>query len=154
MVGEMTYEEAYKRFAFDCESGKVFYKVPTLRKRAGEEAGTPDWRGYLSVNVNSKTYQVAHIVWLLHYGELPHELDHIDRNPSNNRFSNLRSVTHIQNVENRSSNKIGYPGISQKNAFGRKPRWQVRSHGEDRKYIGTFASLEEAIAAWKKHFGQ
>jgi hypothetical protein len=55
-------------------------------------------------------------IWLYMTGELPdREIDHIDLNKTNNRWSNLRLATHGQNSSNRpaqSNNSIGLKGIS------------------------------------------
>ena len=63
-----------------------------------------------------KRLQLHHFVWLLKTGELPNKtIDHQDRNPGNNKFSNLRLATSQQQKQNRGKrkdNSSGYIGVS------------------------------------------
>jgi hypothetical protein len=76
------------------------------------------------------------------------EWDHIDRDPTNNQRHNIRAVTHVHNLHNqplRSNNTSGYNGIypTKWGTFG------VDIFAGKRIGIGTFKTLEEAIAARK-----
>ena len=55
------------------------------------------------------------------------EIDHINRNPSDNRRENLRVVTHLENMQNLSKNKTNTSGVS--NVYYNKQR---------NKYFGRF----------------
>lgn len=91
---EMTYKEANERFTYDPETGKLFYKINSQTKKAGEEAGYDNGKGYLIVKVGYRRQRVARIAWLLSYGEWPlKDIDHVDRIRTNNRISNLRCVS-------------------------------------------------------------
>lgn len=64
--------------------------------------------GYVGLLISSqpkryKFYYVHQLVMLTYLGDCPGgmEVDHIDLDPSNNHISNLRYVTHKQNVETR-----------------------------------------------------
>lgn len=59
--------------------------------------------GYVYIRVHGVVNRfVAHrLIWLYHHGEWPKEfIDHIDRNPSNNRIENLRECTQQENMQN------------------------------------------------------
>lgn len=62
--------------------------------------------GYIryTVRVNKKTKSVnaARVVWESFYGLIPkgYEIDHINSDKSDNRLSNLRVVTHKENMAN------------------------------------------------------
>lgn len=76
------------------------------------------------------------------------EVDHIDGDGLNNCRSNLRPVTHKQNLENRrlnKNNKSGVRGVSW-NKRARKWRAYVMSNGIE-KHLGFFTRLEEAEKA-------
>lgn len=77
------------------------------------------------------------------------ECDHIDGNGLNNQKSNLRAVTIRQNQQNRHVKKSsGFPGVS----FHKRYKiWgsQLRIGGKT-KYLGSFATEEEAATAYQE----
>lgn len=88
------------------------------------------------------------VAWsLMHGGDEPDMIDHIDGNKLNNRISNLRAATRGDNLANsrlRADNTTGGKGIT------KRPRgtYVVRiAHQGKRHHIGSFATIEEAAAA-------
>lgn len=74
-------------------------------------------------------------------------IDHIDGNGANNQRSNLRLVTHRQNLQNRhESQSSKYAGVSW-NKKGRKWKAQIRI-GKTRKHLGFFTEEEKAYSAY------
>lgn len=88
-------------------------------------------------------------------------VDHIDGDGLNNRRSNLRKCTHMQNKWNetklRASNKSGFKGVSQ---MPRCPsRWVAHITVRGRNtYIGSYRTPEEAARAYDcaayAHYGE
>jgi HNH endonuclease len=77
-------------------------------------------------------------------------LDHKDRNPSNNRISNLREATSSQNTAN-SKKKNGSRNGLRGTELVPSGSWQARINSSSKKaYLGTFDTPEEAHAAWCK----
>lgn len=81
------------------------------------------------------------------------EADHINGNTLDNRRSNLRVVTHAQNMQNRPAHKNGqssYRGVWWDKDSN---RWRAEARLDGKKYcIGLFADEHEAdraIAAWR-----
>ena len=76
-------------------------------------------------------------------------VDHVDGDGLNNRRSNLRFCTAAENTANsvveRRKRLAGYRGVT---AHRRKFRAQIKT-GERRIYLGSFATAEEAAAAYK-----
>lgn len=75
------------------------------------------------------------------------EVDHINHNGLDNRKSNLRLCTHMQNTFNqviRKSNTSGFKGVHKK-----RDKWvaQIRGNG-GRHYLGNFETKEEAAMAY------
>jgi hypothetical protein len=68
----------------------------------GKQAGYVDGQGYISVGYKGKILAAHRLAWILYYGEWPKfEIDHINRNRSDNRIENLRDVSHGKNMLNR-----------------------------------------------------
>jgi hypothetical protein len=84
-------------------------------------------------------------------GDCPKEVDHINGDPTDNRWSNLREATPQQNKFNRGtckSNKSGFKGVSRHKQNG---NWVAEITHNYRKYhIGCFDTPEEAHEAYKK----
>lgn len=61
-----------------------------------------NWAGYHSVFIEGKMRTVSRVVYEAFKGEIAKslEIDHIDTNKDNNHLSNLRAVTHKENVNN------------------------------------------------------
>lgn len=59
--------------------------------------------GYQVISLKGKLLYVHRIVWELVYGLIPsnYEIDHIDRNPSNNHIDNLRLASKTDNMRYR-----------------------------------------------------
>lgn len=118
---------------------------------AGKEAFTANNRGY-GYGTLCRRNILAHVVaWALYYGEWPDQfIDHIDGDRSNNRIDNLRKVSRMDNQRNvkmSARNKSGTMGV-----YWASDRNQWRAEigdGKRRIKIGSYSTLEEAVAARK-----
>ena len=80
----------------------------------GKEAGGPTSDGYLRINLLNKKYKSHRLAFLYVYGYMPKNTDHEDHDGTNNRISNLKDVTHKQNLRNmrmKKSNTSGTTGV-------------------------------------------
>lgn len=109
----LTYERAIEIFRYDGETGVLERKLKNGEWRVCGDK--PNSHGYGQVWVDGKMYKTHRLVWLLVYGVRPeHEIDHIDRNPMNNKIENLRAASPSENQHNqgmRRNNTSGYPGV-------------------------------------------
>ena len=93
----------------------------------------------------NKPHKVHRLIFLLEYGYLPKEIDHINGDRQDNRIENLREVTRSQNQFNKTmckNNTSGTRGVSWHQKSG---SWVVRvcANGKS-KSIGYFKDLELA----------
>jgi hypothetical protein len=85
-------------------------------------------------------------------GQPSQTVDHIDRNPLNNRRSNLRLATYAEQSQNRvhPNASSGVRGVTWHRRAG---KWQVQHElAGSAHYLGLFSDLEEALVvaeAWR-----
>lgn len=88
-------------FVYDAETGVLRWKHDRRKVRAGDIAGTLRGR-YLLVKINRVTHYVHRVAWAIYYGVWPiQNIDHINRNPGDNRICNLRDVPQAVNARNK-----------------------------------------------------
>ena len=108
--------EAYikSHWHYDASSGCV------RRADGSRVKGYQDDKGYLIVSFRNKSriekIKMHHLVWALHNGRLPKQIDHINGDRGDNRFENLREATARENSLNavypwKPNAKTGLPGI-------------------------------------------
>ena len=106
--------------------------------------------GYCRTKFLGKKVALHHLVWIMHNGAIPKGMyiDHIDRDITNNKISNLRLVTpsgNSQNAKASTRNTSGYKGVCWKNL---NKKWQayINIRGSYH-YLGLFEKLEDAVTA-------
>lgn len=121
--------------------------------RAGSVIGTKDKDGYVVARFRGKQWKLHHMVWLYHYGYKPTMIDHINRDPSDNRIENLREANksiNAFNTDKPSNNTSGYKGVSWD---AKRNKWHayigVKKAGAEkaRKHLGYHEIIEDAIDA-------
>ena len=124
-----------------------------VRKRLNRQTGTRLANRNIQISIYQKRYYAHRLAWLYMTGEWPENLiDHIDRNPSNNRFENLRQCVREQNVQNisliKASTISGLVGVTW---FYPRNKWQARIMlNRKSRSLGYYDSKEEAHAAYVK----
>jgi hypothetical protein len=113
---------------YDPETGIFTWAVDRQRYKAGTIAGSINSCGYVHIGINGKTYKAHRLAWVYVYGSISKELqiDHINRNRVDNRISNLRLATSVeqgQNITHSIRNTSGYPGISWQKSHN---KWRAR----------------------------
>ena len=122
----------------------------------GNIAGYISIRGYIKIKIDGKCYLGHRLVFLMHHGYIPLQIDHIDNNPSNNKIDNLREVTNSQNSFNQKKSKFyngkltssKYKGVSWNKAA---KKWQamIKINGKS-VGIGYFIYEQEAAQAYNE----
>jgi hypothetical protein len=118
------------------------------RVRPGQEAGCFDGNGYRTLLFRRKQYLGHRVAWALHHGRWPEELDHKDRNPSNNKLANLRECSHTDNCANM-LRPAGISGVRGAVWNKKSGKWQAQfKRAGKTQYLGLFETAEEAASAW------
>lgn len=131
---------------FEYRDGELYWKIATTnRHKSDRMAGSMHPSGYKYTGIYGKRYKNHRIIFMMHHGYLPKEIDHIDRNPSNNRIENLRESNRVLNMQNtgtRKNNKSGIPNVCWHKANG---KWSVKMNvNKQSKHFGYFDDLELA----------
>jgi len=149
MKSNLTQSELKDQFDYDAENGWLIRKKNRYGNPYNKPSGhRPTNNGYGQLMVNRTSYLTHRLIWLYHYGEFPDEfIDHIDGNRSNNRIDNLRLVDSKMNNHNAKINKNNKYGFSNVSWHTKKRKYRVDIN---RKHIGYYKTLEEAILVAKK----
>ena len=132
---------------YDPDTGIFSWRYGT--PRFGKPFGGTNTRGYMHGKVLGKKWMLHRLAYFLMTGVMPgseDEIDHINHNKSDNRWSNLRLTTKIENDRNRSgpqaNSNTGYRGVS----FNKKSRkYEAYLHYDGKqKRLGWFDTAEDA----------
>jgi hypothetical protein len=114
---------------------------------AGKSAGSVKPGGRIDVAIGHKLYKAHRLVWLYIHGEpVPDVIDHIDHDKLNNRFTNLRAATKLQNGANSGKRKNNTTGIKGVGLWHGYYRARIMFEGKDIS-LGYFQTIEEAAKA-------
>ena len=121
-------------------------------KWAGREAfACVTIEGRLRGGLFGYNYLAHRVIWAMETGEWPKDqIDHEDGDPVNNRFKNLRDVTHNTNQKNmrlRDDNTSSYCGVSMRRDTG-KWRAFIAIDGKHTS-LGSFKCITAAAVARK-----
>lgn len=142
---------------YDAENGRLLWIRPPKggRAREGSEAGTIDVYGYRVVRYKGKGYKVHRIVWLMVTGEFPEGvIDHIDGDRQNNRWTNLRDVSWLENSHN-SRPRGGLSGVRGVSWFSQYGKWKASfTLAGVHYFVGYYDSVDPARAALERARGK
>lgn len=133
---------------YEYQDGKLIWKIG---RRKGREAGCLGVNGRWYVQFFGKLMRRYQIIWNMFHGPIPEglEMDHINRNPLDDRIENLRVVTRSVNNFNRdTAGASGFRGVVEVRGHPRTKKWRASIYIDRKmKVLGLFATPEEAFAA-------
>jgi hypothetical protein len=146
----LTAERVRELYSYDSTTGVLCHRFHRGCRAAGSPTGNPGKHGHLYTGVDGATLLVHRLIWLYVTGAWPeHSIDHIDGNPRNNAWANLRAATQAENMQNMrkavATNKSGVLGAHTM-ASGRFSS-KIRSNGRPI-HLGVFDTAAEAHAAY------
>lgn len=105
-----------ERYRYEANTGTLYIRTTTYNKRLRQTVLCDGWRetttrnraGYLITNCMGVQIKAHRICWALYHGADPYplQIDHINRDKSDNRICNLRAVSSAENCANRSANAL------------------------------------------------
>lgn len=166
----MSPDKARALFEYDPDTGVITWRhrprsafkteasFATFSKhQAGQQGGSVGGSGYYEYRHLGRPYLAHRIAWMIVHGVIPEQIDHIDGDRLNNRMSNLRSVSCLDNSRNmprQKNNKTGVVGVSW-NTLQKKWVAVIGMRGKQ-VHLGTFDDFNDAVLARKtaeKQFG-
>lgn len=147
-------------FSYDPLSGELRWKVRprdhfktdvgwliSNKRFAGTLIRRSHSLGYGRVSLQGRGFFAHRVIWKLVTGDDVAEVDHLDVNPRNDAWDNLRVAEHFQNLGNQKisvRNKVGLKGVQQR---GSRFRAFIRAGGKT-VALGSYATKEAAHAAY------
>lgn len=144
----MNQEELKELIHYDPATGVFTWLIaPCKNIKDGAEAGNLRPDGYRAISYDGKRYYAHRLAFLYMDGEVPEMVDHINRNPSDNSWNNLRPTNHSENGINADmrKSKSGHRGITFEARTGRYCVMIWRNNA--RKSLGTYDTIIEAVGA-------
>lgn len=137
---------------YDPHTGLMWYHKTGKGRRFHQPIGTPNQQGQIVFRHGVRHYLVSRLAWLYVHGRWPTEIDHINGDRADNRITNLREVTHSQNLANaktRVDNAVGTRGVCWDK---QKSKWKVQIGPAGKRIQKHFERLDDAKAfAEMKH---
>lgn len=148
-TGIFTWRNRDRRW-FSSKRGWMTWNARYEGKRAGTVWTSPDG-GYQrrEMTLNYQRIKEHRAAWMWMKGApAPTQLDHINRDATDNRWANLRASSNAENCRNlskRRNNTSGVTGVSWSKVAG---KWAARCRGDSRyQSLGYFDDISEAAAA-------
>jgi hypothetical protein len=159
----MSLSQSYLKscLSYDPVTGHFHWIISKKGVTVGQLAGSPVRAGYRRIRIDDVKYQTSHLAFLYMTGNLPsenQEVDHIDRNPRNDSWNNLRLVDVYQNRWNRGQHKNNTSGVKGVRQI-HNGRWKAYIRVNDKGiHLGYFDTREEAAIirreAEQKYYGK
>ena len=113
---------------FEYKDGLLYWKSVAHGNKSyliGQVAGSTHKTGYRHITWMNRIHKAHRLIFMLHYGYLPKEIDHINADRSDNRIENLREATRSENQYNKATQKnlSGHRGVSW---HKKTKKWSIR----------------------------
>lgn len=149
-MSELTQQELKNQLRYDPETGDLIWEERSAHRiYKGDVAGSIGSHGYLATGLNRGKHLNHRLVWLYHNGYLPeNQIDHIDRDKTNNKIENLREVSpqcNLRNCDQFRHNTSGVKGVfwnKSKNKWG----FQIMVARKNKK-LGDYNDFCDAVCA-------
>jgi len=123
---DSTLTQEYLHSLFYYKDGHLYSKIDRYKTTIKKDSIIKCYlkSGYLRTCINYKCYRTHRLIFMMHHGYMPEQIDHINGIKDDNRIENLRDATHSQNQVNKRLQKNNTSGI--KNVTFEFNKWRVR----------------------------
>ena len=136
---------------FEYKDGDLYWKITNSNvAKAGKKAGCKQKNGYIILMLNKKFYYAHRIIYMMFNGIMPKLIDHIDRNPNNNKIENLREATQTQNTCNRTAQSNSKSGVKGVYWVENRKKWVGRCQYKGISKLKYFENMQQAIEYVRK----
>jgi hypothetical protein len=146
----ITQERLKEVLYYNPQTGSFKWAKTRRGVRVGQDAGRISRLGYHQISIDRRSYLAHRLAWLYMEGFFPTniEIDHIDQNPSNNKWNNLRLVSrscNARNCGNGKRNKSGVKGVVWDKS---RQKWEAKIGANGRSNgLGRYTSFDNAVCA-------
>lgn len=150
-MDRLTIDEIRNLISYDHLTGDFFWTSNARPRVKCKKAGYMRPDGYVRIVINGERFMAHRLAWLIFHGAMPVlSIDHINGNPSDNRISNLRDISHKENIQNRTKvNKNSRAGLMGVYSVPSSKNWYSRIFSNGKTvYLGAFKTKELAHQAY------
>ena len=101
----LSQDELRERYDYHPDGYLIARERLSPRCGAGDRVGSITEKGYIYTKIKGKPYKVHRLIYIYHYGEIVHQIDHINNIKDDNRIENLRDIPQSENQMNRLDSK-------------------------------------------------
>lgn len=149
---QFTVDQFKSELSFDVDAGVIVRLFNKFYKKSAPRAGSFHKKsGYRRIRFRGVKIEEHQLIWFIANGYWANEIDHKNGVKDDNRICNLRSVTHVENLQNnrraRSHSRSGHLGVYW---IKSRQKWdaQIKVNGKAI-HLGEFVNIEDAISARK-----
>ncbi|MCK4792503.1 MAG: HNH endonuclease [Desulfobacteraceae bacterium] len=147
----LTQKELKEVLNYNLETGELVWRISRGTRKAGDIAGTLNALGYVVIRIKGKLYLAHRLAWFIEHGRWPKEIDHINHGKADNRWVNLREITHQENMMNQPLRKSNTSGVCGVDWHKRDNKWRSKIMIDGKTlHLGYFTDKLDAITARKE----
>jgi hypothetical protein len=146
---ELTVARLRELVTYDPETGIFLWATCRRGCKPGSRAGSRNGR-YVYIGLDGAQHLAHRLAWLYMTGGWPKSgVDHDDRDGQNNKWTNLKEATQLENMQNRGVTKRSASGHVGVHWDKKRNVWAAHICFRRKRYfLGAHKRIEDAIAAY------